>query len=1722
MNYLKQTHWVRSVLALLFLFCCTTVQAQNNLPHHHCGDLDHHDQPLDDIHHNFEWQEDGEGGFTKKVTYKWFDRFGNRYADLRLQREAMPNLMDPHGTESNVPTHNYTTPDCQSSGGLFNLYFVDIQTGSGTGFDLAANAPMVEIICQVFSDIDALLVQSNSACGGSADPVNIEIRSINSPGSGILGSATSYYEFYGETTGIKHGEVWKAINTGQNDPNTWDGFININTAYNWFTGYTGTVPSGQVDLYSVMLHEAMHALGFASLIGQTGASKFAPTANNYSAFDEFLRLSTGTDLIANSGGYTWNYNTGSPATDLTSGCQNPSPTGPDVQFNGNVNTALSPVYAASTWSNGSSLSHFVIGCDGASTPQYIMNAGISPGVARRLTQQEVNTLCDLGYRTSGTYGTPTLTIGGGANPNVQSFTTCGSLFAATDDFGPCCTSNEFSVTLCSSATLNINASQLTCNDIGAGGTSIVDFEVISTGTLLPQSGSNFTFTPTQPGTEVLRYKLEDGSGNQSNYAYVFITVYPCPGFNCTNTDPCNLICNPIFDDGGSCSPSTTCRRQMSPGGSCPGGYAAVDGWYPCFGTADFFPSGCAGGGTYNNPTPITSDGHTFLWDGYGFQEGLMTAVPVQQNRNYILSYFREEGAGNAGASHTLRTNLTNLSEFTSHPNPPGSSSIGSNVPANRQIVFTETFTEAGDWEQSIVCFSSTDDWDILYFETITPNNNYISGVFMDQFELIEDLMQDIQTEFIVGCQQSVVIGEQLCDVTNMVYSWWDVTDAGSPVQLTDGTTVLAAGISAGVSIPVGNTNGSAMQVPVTSDKVYELRRRFVSSNGFAIANNSCDSEVQVNVILARDIEVEKVALNGPNIPNGGTVQYQINVTNGSGVPVTNLLVSDVLGPNFNTGSVSFTPNANVSFSQTGSLLEFTVLNLPDGDSETIEFSVQVTGNVGDTIENCASVEFLGCTYEDCTDIIIIDAPLCEVNANYYVAISIDNHCKYIFSDATTVGSNCTIIGWNWDFGDPASGANNTSTLQNPTHLFSSPGIYNVCLIVEVLCGETTCYDTICYRMPVECETEPCEADPQFYIAINEDRCTHYFTDASSVGPGCIITNWYWNFGDGTTSNMQNPVHSYTADGVYTVCLTITVQCKGGIICKKQICQTFPVEGCKKSCDVTPDFDYQVNADYPCTFNFTDLTVLGRGCNFVGWHWNFGDGNTSSLQNPTHTYTADGTYTVCLTVVAQCGQQWCKEKICYQVTVKGCEVECEVKPNFYVYTDASNGCLHYFYDLTNVGPGCNIVSYNWDFGDGTSSNLANPTHVFPANGTYLVCLTVVAQCGQQWCRERYCYKVTVNDCNPCPCGIKPNFSYSVNECTVQFQDLSLTNECTKITNWSWDFGDGTSSSAANPTHTYSSPGTYLVCLTITGNSGYEACKKKICYEVTVRECNEDCHCDIDPAFDFDINGCRVDFVDKTQLSADCDIIGWSWNFDDPASGTSNTSNAQYPTHIFTASGSYNVCLTVTYTDGQNVCTKEVCQYIDVSCSQDCHCEIDPTFKIELRPCAVDLTDYTYISDNCEILSRYWSFGDGNSAYGANVYHQYAGSGTYEICLTITYTDGEAICTVEICETVDIDCRKSAIAEPVEDVVLENMALSIYPNPFAGELFIDLDLVQEERVSIDVYDAFGKHIAQISDQQLVNSGKHTFKWNAGGKGVATGIYFVRIQSGEKEQYRKVIFK
>ena len=277
-----------------------------------------------------------------------------------------------------------------------------------------------------------------------------------------------------------------------------------------------------------------------------------------------------------------------------------------------------------------------------------------------------------------------------------------------------------------------------------------------------------------------------------------------------------------------------------------------------------------------------------------------------------------------------------------------------------------------------------------------------------------------------------------------------------------------------------------------------------------------------------------------------------------------------------------------------------------------------------------------------------------------------------------------------------------------------------------------------------------------------------FIDNSTNNP----TAWSWDFGDGTTSSLQNPTHTYATGGTYNVCLTASNSCGNDVICQA-------VTVCAP---MTPNFNFSANL---LAVNFTDITTGAP----TSWAWDFGDGTTSSLQNPSHSYAIPGTYNACLTVTDACTTQ----TVCRTVVVT-----CPSPNASFTFAVLGNTVNFTVQSTTQGNP-----TYVWDFGDGNTGNGLNPSHTYAVGGNYTVCLTISNQCGS----DTFCDTVTI----ACPAPIS-NFSMSTNGLTVNFTDLSANTP----TSWFWDFGDGNSSTLQNPTHTYATDGVYNVCLTATNS------------------------------------------------------------------------------------------------------------------------------------------------------------------------------------------------------------------------------------------------------------------------------------------------------------------
>ena len=191
--------------------------------------------------------------------------------------------------------------------------------------------------------------------------------------------------------------------------------------------------------------------------------------------------------------------------------------------------------------------------------------------------------------------------------------------------------------------------------------------------------------------------------------------------------------------------------------------------------------------------------------------------------------------------------------------------------------------------------------------------------------------------------------------------------------------------------------------------------------------------------------------------------------------------------------------------------------------------------------NAYTVRLTVTTSDGCSDFIehtvnILASPL--ANFTYPSGNCMQQPVQFTDISQTNGGGN--IIQWLWNFGDPVSGSNNISALQNPDHMFDTAGTYTV---TEIVYNVSNCSDTSIHTITIS----PLPSADFIADTVCFGSQTS-FTDLSSI-PSGIITQYLWDFGDGTTSTLRDPVHSYATNGIYQVKLTVTTQagCSNNII-----------------------------------------------------------------------------------------------------------------------------------------------------------------------------------------------------------------------------------------------------------------------------------------------------------------------------------------------------------------------------------------------------------------------------------------------------------------------------------------------------------------------------------------------------------------------------------------------
>jgi gliding motility-associated-like protein len=290
-----------------------------------------------------------------------------------------------------------------------------------------------------------------------------------------------------------------------------------------------------------------------------------------------------------------------------------------------------------------------------------------------------------------------------------------------------------------------------------------------------------------------------------------------------------------------------------------------------------------------------------------------------------------------------------------------------------------------------------------------------------------------------------------------------------------------------------------------------------------------------------------------------------------------------------------------------------------------------------------------------------------------------------FNDSSTITTG-TITDYAWDFGN-----GDTSSVQNPTSIYTNAGSYTVTLIITSNSG---CNDTVSNVITIN----PLPTALFSYLS----TCTTdtvLFTDNSTVTTGSI-TQWDWDFGDLTTSTLQNPSHGFGIIDTFSVTLTVT----SDLGCTANITQDVIVAP-----QPIVDFGYAINCQNS-TVTYTDSSSAAAGDVIVAYLWTFGNGNTSILQNPLPETYASGSYLVQLQITTQGG--------C--TAIDTATINIAATPTAAYIPQGGQFNLNEVINFTNQSQ--NAVSYHWNFGNNNdTSNVLNPSYGYATNGTYTVTL-----------------------------------------------------------------------------------------------------------------------------------------------------------------------------------------------------------------------------------------------------------------------------------------------------------------------------------------------------------------------------------------------------------------
>jgi PKD repeat protein len=495
-----------------------------------------------------------------------------------------------------------------------------------------------------------------------------------------------------------------------------------------------------------------------------------------------------------------------------------------------------------------------------------------------------------------------------------------------------------------------------------------------------------------------------------------------------------------------------------------------------------------------------------------------------------------------------------------------------------------------------------------------------------------------------------------------------------------------------------------------------------------------------------------------------------------------------------------------------------------------------------------------------------------------------------------------------------------------------------------------------------------------------------FDGSGSHDPDGEITQWHWDFGDGAIGEGQTASHKYEKAGRFIVQLTVTDDRGAQGSAAKELTV--------RERNEPPEAAFSFKPERPTVEDVVEFTDQSRDPDgeLVSWAWDFGDGATSPLRNPSHQYLEPGDYTVTLTVTDDDGAIATATE---ELTIAPINLRPVADFSFWPLEPTTQEEVQ-FTDQSS-DPDGEIVKWFWAFGDGATSEVQSPSHRYAKSGRYAVTLTVTDDRGAT---DEAVQEITVRNVGPVAAfSISP--AEALTEETITFDASASSDPDGKIVKYEWDFnGDGEFEECVTTpkvTHAYADNGTYTVKLKVTDDEGAEAIASGVA-KIKNRP----------PRAAFSFKPERpsdADTVEFSDASSDPDgrIVKWAWDF-----GDGGSTSEQNPSHRYRDDGVYTVKLTVTDDDGDEASLTQEVRVTNAA----------PVAAFSFSPDQprvgepVQFTDLSYDpSPSGSIVSWGWDFGDGTTCppeCGAdsrqNPTHRYEAPGTYTVTLTVIDNEG----------------------------------------------------------------------------------------------------------------------